>query len=57
MPIIWVDEEHRIITVSHTPRDKGTFGGYDVEEVPEGEGDLRFNPDTKEFYVKPDEEE
>ena len=58
MPIIWTDDEGRITTISYTPRDRGTVGGYDVDEIPtdipEGK-ELRFDTATKEFiFVDPD---
>ena len=33
MPIIWTDDEGRITTISYTPRDRGTTGGYDVKSI------------------------
>ena len=50
--IIWTDAEGRITTISYTPRDNGTFGGYDVEEIPEApEGqDVRYDPVEGKFY-------
>ena len=57
--IIWLNEDRSIRMVSYTPRDNGTFGGYDVEEIPEApEGkDVRFDPATREFYfVDPETE-
>ena len=55
--IIWTDAEGRITTISYTPRDTGTVGGYDVEEIPEApEGkETRFNPQTQQFYFYPED--
>jgi len=53
MPIIWTDAEGRITTISYTPRDRGTVGGYDVEEIPlpEADGELRFDVKSRQFYT------
>lgn len=59
MPIIWADAEGRIATISYTPRDRGTAGGYDVDEIPnppEGK-EVRFDTSKKEFYFVSREEE
>ena len=48
MPIIWINENQKITTISYTPRDQGTFGGYDVDEIPESM--THYGP-AKGFYI------
>ena len=51
--IIWTDIDGRVTTISYTPRDRGTVGGYDVEEIPlpEEDGELRFDVKSRQFYT------